>query len=323
LIRWYADNFYLHGIWGAEIEDIIVFGGIALDKNKECSIASIMESAKKTYEPGGDFPVKWNIKDLKSFYERKGLADLYKVLLEESKYWRRKIFEEASDIKFTIIIAMIKAHSTRRRVIKKIREKLTRYVFSDALMRVGHHAKEINASGVEIILDWPEENQPRQIFDEEYQSAFSYGITCEKQEYHCGALKALGFADFIYFSGMKTSSLLQFCDLVVGATRDFVDIALEREKDTFGFECLRELRMKIRGAPDNVMGRGLIVAPTKGKLIQKVRDYSRNYTIRQKSAVFFQDMANRSRPLQNQLQRDIFRAPDLAFVWRLSRKGKK
>ena len=140
-------------------------------------------------------------------------------------------------------------------------------------MRVGHHVKEVNASAVELVLDWPEANQPRHIFDEEYQSALIYGVTCEKQEYHCGVLKELGFSDSIYFTSMKACSVLQFCDLVVGATREFIDLALEKDKETFGFDLLRGLNMKFRGAPKNVVGRGLSIAPTTGELIEKVSEY--------------------------------------------------
>jgi hypothetical protein len=273
LIRWYADNSYIHGIWGAEIEDILMFGGIALEQDAEQAISAIMENVKKPYKQEADFPVKWNIKDLKEYYEKKGLAELYQALLAESKEWRSQVFGEAADIEFTIIIALIKAYSQQRETIIETKKRLTRYVFSDALMRVGHHVKEVNASAVELVLDWPEANQPRHIFDEEYQSALIYGVTCEKQEYHCGVLKELGFSDSIYFTSMKACSVLQFCDLVVGATREFIDLALEKDKETFGFDLLRGLNMKFRGAPKNVVGRGLRIAPTTGELIEKVSEY--------------------------------------------------
>lgn len=272
-IRWYADNSYIHGIWGAEIEDILMFGGISLERDSEQAISAIMENVKKPYKREADFPVKWNIRDLKEYYENKGLDELYPVLLAESKEWRSYIFKEAADIEFTIIIALIKAYSQKRETIIETKKRLTRYVFSDALMRLGHHVKEVNASAVELVLDWPESNQPRQIFDEEYQSALIYGVTCEKQEYHCGLLKELGFSDSVYFTSMKTCPVLQFCDLVVGATREFIDLALEKDKETFGFDLLRGLNMKFRGAPENVIGRGLIIAPTTGEFIEKIRDY--------------------------------------------------
>jgi hypothetical protein len=272
-IRWYADNSYIHGIWGAEIEDILMFGGIALDKEAECAISTIMEKVKRPYKQEADFPVKWNVRDLEKYYKKMKLGDLYQALLRESKDWRSQIFREVSDLEFTIIIALIKSHSSKRRVIKRNRERLTRYVFSDALMRVGYHVREADASFAEIILDWPEQKQPRHIFDEEYKSALIYGVTCEKQEYHCGVLKALNFSDSIYFTSMKACSVLQFSDLVVGATRELIDLALEKEKDTFGFDCLREICLKFRGAPENVVGRGLIIAPTKGEMIDKVKQY--------------------------------------------------
>jgi hypothetical protein len=272
-IRWYADNSYIHGIWGAEIEDMLMFGGIALERDAERAISALMENVKMSYKQEADFPVKWNIRDLKKYYEKKGLAELYPVLLTESKEWRSHIFKEAADIEFTIIIALIKAYSRKRETIIETKERLTRYVFSDALMRVGHHVKEANASGVELVLDWPDSNQPRHIFDEEYHSALIYGVTCEKLEYHCGVLKELGFSDSIYFTSMKACSVLQFCDLVVGATKEFVDLALEKDKETFGFDLLRGLNMKFRGALDDVVGRGLIIAPTSGEFIEKVRQF--------------------------------------------------
>ena len=257
-IRWYADNSYIHGIWGAEIEDILIFGGIAMERDAEQAISAVMENMKKPYKQEADFPVKWNIRDLKEYYEKKGLAELYKVLLAESKEWRSQVFEAAAEIEFTIIIAIIKAYSQKRETIIETKERLTRYVFSDALMRVGHHAKEINADAVELFLDWPEANQPRNIFDEEYQSALIYGVTCEKQEYHCGVLKELGFSDSV---------------LIVGTTKELVNLALEKVKDTFGFECIRKLNMKFRGAPGDVVGRGLIIAPTSGEFIDKVKQF--------------------------------------------------
>lgn len=272
-IRWYADNSYIHGIWGAEIEDILMFGGIALDNGAKQAISAIMENVKKPYKQEADFPIKWNIRDLKEYYEKEGLAKLHQILLAESKEWRSQVFGAAAEIEFTIIIAVIKAYSQKRETIIETKERLTRYVFSNALMRVGHHAKEINADAVEVFLDWPEGNQPRNIFDEEYQSALIYGVTCEKQNYHCGVLKELGFSDSVLFTSMKANSVLQFCDLIVGATKELVNLALGKEKDTFGFECMRELNMKFRGAPGSVVGRGLIIAPTTGELIEKVRQF--------------------------------------------------
>ena len=129
LIRWYADNSYIHGIWGAEIEDILMFGGIALEQDAEQAISAIMENVKKPYKQEADFPVKWNIKDLKEYYEKKGLAELYQALLAESKEWRSQVFGEAADIEFTIIIALIKAYSQQRETIIETKKRLTRYVF--------------------------------------------------------------------------------------------------------------------------------------------------------------------------------------------------
>jgi len=70
-IRWYADNSYIHGIWGAEIEDILVFGGMALDWDAEQSISTIIENMKIPYKHEADFPIKWNMRDLEKFYNKR------------------------------------------------------------------------------------------------------------------------------------------------------------------------------------------------------------------------------------------------------------
>lgn len=273
LMRWYADNSYLPGIWGAPIEDMLIIGGISVDKDAERSISRIIEDVKSNYRTEADFPIKWNLKDLKNNYWKHGQEELYRLLLRESKQWRRRIFRETKDIDFTIIVAVIKAHSWRRRILLETRQKLTRYVFSDALMRLGYHAKERDPDCVEIILDWPDKKQPRSIFDEEYKTARLLGKTCENRDYHCGSLKELRFSESVLFTSMKECPLLQFSDLVVGAVGDFLDIALEKKQEAFGFEMLKELNMKIRGAPDRVIGRGLIIAPTTGGLIDRVRQF--------------------------------------------------
>jgi len=140
-------------------------------------------------------------------------------------------------------------------------------------MRVGNFVRETNINSAEIILDWPEQKQPRHIYDEEYNSALIYGTTCEKQDYHCGELKKIGFSDSIFFTSMKMCPLLQFSDLGVGATREFIDLALEKDEVKFGFDCLKKLRMKFRGYPENIIGRGLVIAPTTGELKNKVTQF--------------------------------------------------
>ena len=269
MIRWYADNSELHGIWNAEIQDILLFGGIAINDDARRELSSIIEEVKKSYKQEADFPLKWNFKSLRDYYKERGLEDLFKTLLKRSKEWRTIIFRAASRVDYTIIISLILGHGKKREVLIKTREALTRYVFSNALMRVGLHVKELNPNSAELYLDWPDGGQ-KKLFDEEYRSAYISATTCGQRKYYCGPLKRLGFSESVFFASMNECSLLQFSDLVVGATREVVEVALDKISDSFGLALLKQLKDKVRGAPNSVIGKGIIISPPRGDLYERV-----------------------------------------------------
>lgn len=269
MIRWYADNSELHGIWNAEIPDILLFGGIAITEDARCELSSIIEDVKKSYKQEADFPLKWNFRSLHDYYKERGLEDLFKTLLERSKEWRTIIFHTASRVDFTIIISLILGHGKKRDVLIKTREALTRYVFSNALMRVGLHVLELNPKSTELYLDWPDGGQ-KKLFDEEFRSAYICGTTCGQQGYYCGPLKRLGFSESVFFASMNECSLLQFSDLVVGAAREVVEVALDKINDSLGLALIKQLKDKVRGAPNDVIGKGIIISPPRGDLYERV-----------------------------------------------------
>jgi hypothetical protein len=64
--------------------------------------------------------------------------------------------------------------------------------------------------------------------------------------------------------------LLQISDLIVGATREMVELSLNKRDDSFGFSLLKKLKDKFYGAPNNIIGRGISISPTKGEFFDKV-----------------------------------------------------
>ena len=59
---------------------------------------------------------------------------------------------------------------------------------------------------------------------------------------------------------MNHSTILQFADLLVGATREFVECALGKKCYGFGIDMLKLVFHKFRGTPCDVIGRGLSIA---------------------------------------------------------------
>ncbi|MBS1140090.1 MAG: hypothetical protein H6R13_1543 [Proteobacteria bacterium] len=271
-MRWYADNSELNGIREAEIPDILLFGGIAVAPDAEEPLSRAIELVKSKYgHPRA--PVKWNFKDLKALYEKQNQEALYERLRDSSKQWREEIFQAANAFDFTIIVACVESYSIKRQNIKDKKVALTQHVFSNGLMRLALHAQEVQPDRVQVILDWPDKGDSRP-FDSEYASAFSRGKTADGSvAYYSGLLSNLGFLDSATFTNMHHNTLLQFADLVVGATRELIECAYEKKKDAFGVDVLKEVSKHFRGAPNQIYGRGISVPSGNSKLCTAVQAY--------------------------------------------------
>ncbi|WP_165847892.1 DUF3800 domain-containing protein [Paraburkholderia lacunae] len=257
-MRWYADNSELNGIRDAEIPDILVFGGVAVPVQSEQALRKAIEEVKERFGHRRA-PVKWNFKDLKSLYEKQNKEGLYTRLRDSSKEWREEVFKAVNNFDFTIIIACIESYSIKRDNIKDKKDMLTRHVFSNALMRLGLHARDRKPDCVQVVLDWPDKGKSKP-FDLEYASAFSHGRTYDKDvNYSSGRLANLGFLDSPVYANMHHSTMLQFADLVVGATRELIECAYEKKESAFGVDVLKHVSSHFRGAPKSICGRGISV----------------------------------------------------------------
>lgn len=174
-MKWYADNSELNGIKDAEIPDILLFGGIAISAEIEPILTTALENIKAEFRHPRA-PVKWNFKDLRKLYSAREREDLYQAMLESSKEWRIRLIQETSDIDYKIIIACIESNSSRREILKKKKEELTRHAFSNGLMRFALHVCEQPDGPVAIVLDWPDKGDSKP-FDTEYSWAYMKGIT--------------------------------------------------------------------------------------------------------------------------------------------------
>lgn len=70
---------------------------------------------------------------------------------------------------------------------------------------------------------------------------------------------------------MEDCSLLQFSDLVLGTTREFVDFCLDKKNhDHLGVELTKHLIPKYRGFPGRIIGRGISIAPSDSDLSNRL-----------------------------------------------------
>jgi hypothetical protein len=268
-VKWYADNSDLKGIKDADLNDIFLIGGIAIDARSESGLRSGIERVKGATGYARS-PVKWNMKDLREHYERHNDLKRYDYLLRSSAEWRPKIFGCIAASNATIILACVEGYSVLRQVQKRTKEGLVRYAFNNGLMRFGLHVKEIGAAGASVVMDWPDGGDPKP-FNIEYAFAFGRGSTPDKIPYRCGKLRDLGFSDSVNFTNTRHSTLLQAADLVVGASRELIECCLGKRGPGPGVECLRIVRDRFRGAPSNIVGRGLSISSGNDALVTAVR----------------------------------------------------
>lgn len=272
-MRWYADNSELNGARGTDIPDMLLFGGVAIPPDCDVDFRNSIEEIKAKYgHPRA--PIKWNFKDLKKLYETQKMEALYQRMLASSKDWRAEIFEASLNFDYKIIIACVQCHSVQRKVIKGVKPDLTKFTFSNGLMRVALHAQETRPDRYQIILDWPDQGDSSP-FDMEYASAYKAGVTKDGNvPYHSGALKDLGFMDSVVYTNMKHSTILQFADLVVGASREFIECAIGKKETGFGLDMAKLVAKKYRGHEQKaIFGRGISIASGDVGFRKQVKEY--------------------------------------------------
>lgn len=250
-MRWYADDTDLRTITGVHVPNIVLFGGIVVDKENEKLLRVAIENAKSKF-CHKRLPIKWNFKDLKQKYIKQNHAKSYDDILNNMLAVREEIFDAVSEIDFTIIIAMVRGYSSDKKKLKDLKSELSQFVFSNSMMRYALYVQEKSPERAEVILDWPSENDSKP-FDMEYASAYNNGTTKNGIKYHSGSLEQLNFHDSIFYTRMPLS------DMIIGATREFINCSLNNNEKGQGINLLKKVAPKFRGYPNNVIGRGISI----------------------------------------------------------------
>lgn len=244
----------------ATIPDTRLFGGIIIERSQEQKLLKLIEHIKSEYGCMM-LPIKWNIQDVEKHYFKAGKMDDYNRLLKESGTWRKEILEHSLSVDYKIVLAAIQCFQPTRDSILKYQDLISSSVFTNVLQRVGMEAKENKCKSIQVVLDWPDQKESTP-FCNEYSSAYYSGKSVMNHSYTCGALRKLGFYEAPLFARTYTNSMLQFTDLVVGATKDFLKTVHKGSKPKIGYYSTRIIREKFRGYPDNLFTRGLVIKPS-------------------------------------------------------------
>lgn len=243
--------------------NVFILGGFIIDKDNELKLISLLEKTKAKYGIT-NMPIKWNLKDLRRFYDKHDKTEEFKNLLEESNVWREKLFDDSLNLDYKVIISIFGNKNPNHKQIKK---SLIEYCFSNILMRTGLELKSKSNKKL-VILDWPESSIPKP-FNDEYYSAYVKGESCEKVSYWSGPLKKINFNDSLLFASMDYNACLQFADLIIGAFKEYLDSGIKK-KETIAKDLISIIKSKFRGYPDEIIQQGIILQNQASSINKKI-----------------------------------------------------
>ncbi|MBX3654249.1 MAG: DUF3800 domain-containing protein [Ramlibacter sp.] len=270
-MRFWADDSDFYSDTEQGTPDVFVFGGLIVSTEEEQQIAKAFRCIKGKY--GHErAPVKWNLKDMEHYYgDSDKSKSIYEQMRRKTSDWRADVFDMLASTKAVLLVTAIEAYSDDKGLVLSHRDALARQAFANALMRFALHVDEHKPVHAEMVIDWPASND-RKPFNDEYHSAYRYGKNCDGQEYTAGKLHELPMADAVFFSTTRHSCMLQLADLVVGSTRDFMKACLTGAAYGPGFQMVKKVRERYRGAPGRVMSRGMNVSTGNKEFRKKLTD---------------------------------------------------
>jgi hypothetical protein len=261
----------LTGIWGAEAPDIIICGAISISSNVISQTQDQIRRIKASTFGDPEFPVKWNLKDIQRACRLHEIHYDPQVIKAHSNKVRENILSVITENGITLFYSIIIGYSNRKEVLEHTRERLTRYSFSNLLMRLGLFKKLTSSTEYsQLLMDWPESSN-RDPFISEYLHAWKYGKASPKLsnvQYYSGPLRALNFSSSIYFGITDCDCLLQLADIAIGAFRSFIDYSMEKvDVNNFGVQAFKKVMKSISGWSSNYgIGTGISISPRRSPL---------------------------------------------------------
>lgn len=255
----YADDTYAKATKEDQQPTIHLFGGVVVDRETETKIIDCIRAVKSAYTHP-NLPIKWNFRDTvirDKFSQFKRDSD-YKKMLAASREWRLEIFRRVRALDFTVLIACIKSASIDKAVLKKVRDDLNSYCFENVLMRIGIDAKE-RGGHWQCVLDWPPDGNSKP-FDAGYYRLYHYGKASSPRPSICGPLEKLGFSHSLHFTRCNHSPMMQFADLILGATKDHIECQVQGRGSCVGTEAVELFYNHFRNLNGEIPKYGVIAS---------------------------------------------------------------
>lgn len=273
----YGDDTYARTNIDDKSPRLHLFGGIFISKSSEKELIEIIKKEKSKYTHP-NLPIKWNFKDtaISDKYEQFGRTDEFKSMLVASNDWRRNIIKDSLNLDYEIICGIIESYSTDRKIIKTFKDDLLMYSFENILMRIGYDSKQSTYETF-VILDWPPDGNP-QPFIKAFYRLYHTGYSSAKKPSISGKLSDCNFFHSLLFAKCNHSPMLQFCDLIVGSLKDFLESKINGRDNYFANEIFNSYKTKFRTVDSKIINYGLLLSSGNRDLNKKIVEIIKNST---------------------------------------------
>lgn len=274
----YADMSQLPAAEDTHVPNIVVLGGFAVRRSRHDELLEAVRNAKERYTGDRFVPIKWNVRDFRDEIAGRDGDEFYHEVAHASREIRGEMLEALRVADGTCFTSVLRAHSEREEVLRDVSGNLPRWSFVNWLQRLGLFVRYRldERPDAQLVLDWPPGNE-RGPWDEEYAAGWARGDSsseAHEHPYHSGPLRYRGFRPGPLYGNTRLNEGLQVADLVVGATRQFVEFAHldDRDPDGWGLRQFRALLPHFYDRVDGpIVSRGIVVSPGGDELADELR----------------------------------------------------
>lgn len=266
----YADDTYAKASKEDQDWSIHLFGGIAVDRENEPAFIDAIRKVKSQYTDK-NMPIKWNFKDekIKEKFKESKREEEYNNMLSKSSEWRLEIFRVVNKFDYQIIVSCIEAFPCNKKKRASLKKEINTYCFVNILERLALDAKK-DHKFYQCVLDWPSEGDSHP-FDDGYFKLYHDGQMSSSLECYAGPLEKLGFSHSLHFTRCIRSPLMQFTDLVIGATRAHIECKIQDRSYSIGTKAVEIFYSHYRNNNGTIPGYG-VVTPTGNKnFLEKIK----------------------------------------------------
>lgn len=211
-------------------DKIFVFGGFSIPYNNISILKSKIIGLKEKYGIPSQLPIKWNFRDnsMQRAYLKILEKEKYDAVIKKSESIREEALQIISQIELDIQIIVC---CTYKDLVAKGSRDFFLECFANYLQRVGLDLQYGVADDAQVVIDTPTENRQSEMFDM-FSQAYYNGVDDRGNKYFSGPLKKYNIYPTLLAGSDLNSDELQIADMVVGATKDFLNwVKYGKEED--------------------------------------------------------------------------------------------